>query len=288
MSDKKLDPEVERMQREADAGKAFHDLAVKERNAAWEESRALRAEVKRLMEERDEIHDAIGIVGVDEPMTTLDAAQRLKAERDSLRADLSAAAGDLPVPVPVPGTDMARLLSANVLLRKERDEACEGESARAVERDAARKERDDLRLRGYAELSALAEDVLRMTQECYPSTASPRDREILHRHGEAMATKILRNAMEARDSWPRSGVVGGMTRLFPTHAELDEARKERDSLRALLKAAREGGRREGIEEAAKVCESRRDSHSSYSDKNEADKCARAIRLRALAAKEVSK
>ena len=35
-----------------------------------------------------------------------------------LESDREAAAKDLPVPMPEPGTDMARLLSANVLLRR--------------------------------------------------------------------------------------------------------------------------------------------------------------------------
>jgi hypothetical protein len=37
----------------------------------------------------------------------------------ALREDLERAAGDFPVPMPEPGTDMAVLLSANVLLRRE-------------------------------------------------------------------------------------------------------------------------------------------------------------------------
>ena len=46
-------------------------------------------------------------------------------ERDRLLADLKAGAGELLVPCPEPGTDMARLVGANRLLRRERDEARE-------------------------------------------------------------------------------------------------------------------------------------------------------------------
>lgn len=37
--------------------------------------------------------------------------------QDQVLADLKAAAGELRIPVPTPGTEMARLLSANVILR---------------------------------------------------------------------------------------------------------------------------------------------------------------------------
>lgn len=36
--------------------------------------------------------------------------------------DLEAAAGDCPISVPEPGSDMAKMLSANVMLRRQRDE----------------------------------------------------------------------------------------------------------------------------------------------------------------------
>ena len=40
-----------------------------------------------------------------------------RAERDALKADIAIAAGELRVPIPAPGTDMARSMSANVILR---------------------------------------------------------------------------------------------------------------------------------------------------------------------------
>lgn len=52
---------------------------------------------------------------------------RLKANFDCYFADLEAAAGELKIPVPEPGTDMARLLAANVLL-KSRLEAVQKEN----------------------------------------------------------------------------------------------------------------------------------------------------------------
>lgn len=46
-------------------------------------------------------------------------AERVKA----LEGDLAAAAGELRIPAPTPGTDMARMVAANVIMRRERDEA---------------------------------------------------------------------------------------------------------------------------------------------------------------------
>lgn len=43
----------------------------------------------------------------------------LAKEIEGYREDLRLAAGELAIPVPTPGTDMARLLSANVLMRRE-------------------------------------------------------------------------------------------------------------------------------------------------------------------------
>ena len=47
-----------------------------------------------------------------------DAAAAAIASVAELESDLESAAKDLPVPMPEPGTDMARLLSANVLLKR--------------------------------------------------------------------------------------------------------------------------------------------------------------------------
>lgn len=98
---------TQRLLRHERADRLNAERSLEESRKREKESRALATCMRRksgLWRER--FHDAIGICGVDEPMTTLDAAQRLKAERD---------------------------------------EACEGESARAVERDEARKDRDSLR-----------------------------------------------------------------------------------------------------------------------------------------------
>ncbi len=51
------------------------------------------------------------------------AAERQDAELEQREADLAAAAGELLLPIPEPGTDMARLMSANRLLRSELDQA---------------------------------------------------------------------------------------------------------------------------------------------------------------------
>jgi len=67
-----------------------------------------------------------------------------RAERDAalatvrtLNADIAAAAGELLVPIPTPGSDAARLLRANIILRQERDEARAERRAARLDRDAA-------------------------------------------------------------------------------------------------------------------------------------------------------
>jgi hypothetical protein len=48
---------------------------------------------------------------------------RIQTELDVLAEDLRQAAGDLPIALPEPGTDAARLVLANRIMRRERDEA---------------------------------------------------------------------------------------------------------------------------------------------------------------------
>lgn len=57
-----------------------------------------------------------------EPPAIVARVENMRAERDTLRADLAAAAGELMVPIPEPGTDASRMLLANVLMRRERTE----------------------------------------------------------------------------------------------------------------------------------------------------------------------
>lgn len=79
-------------------------------------------------------------------------AERAEALLKQREADAAAAAGECLVPVPEPGTDMARLLSANRLLKAENAherEAADRNLKRAEtaerERDEARRERDEAR-----------------------------------------------------------------------------------------------------------------------------------------------
>lgn len=66
--------------------------------------------------EKDPKFEVVRVV----PVSRLEAVERELAEA---REDVVKAAGELLVPIPEPGTDAARLLIANVLLRRERDEA---------------------------------------------------------------------------------------------------------------------------------------------------------------------
>ena len=56
-------------------------------------------------------------------------AHRVRATIERHEADIAAAAGELLVPIPVPGTVTARLLRANILLRRERDDAARAQQA---------------------------------------------------------------------------------------------------------------------------------------------------------------
>ena len=56
-----------------------------------------------------------------------------EAEIQAMRADIEAASGELRVPMPEPGTDMARVMVANAIMRDQRDEAKrENEAMRAA------------------------------------------------------------------------------------------------------------------------------------------------------------
>ncbi len=83
---------------------------------------------------------------VDAVAGLIQALSAAREEASARRADLAAAAGELLVPIPPPGTDAARLLTANVLMRRERDAARE-KARRLTEALAeARRLREALRL----------------------------------------------------------------------------------------------------------------------------------------------
>lgn len=45
----------------------------------------------------------------------------LREQLEAMQKDMEEAAGELPMPIPEPGTDMAKLMSANILLRRENE-----------------------------------------------------------------------------------------------------------------------------------------------------------------------
>lgn len=71
----------------------------------------------------DAIAKLCGCPEWDYPGQLVRDVERLARERDAARADVIAAAGELLVPIPEPGSVLARLLSANAIMRRERDEA---------------------------------------------------------------------------------------------------------------------------------------------------------------------
>lgn len=74
----------------------------------------------RLQKELDKHEPMKSAIGASNELTRALQQERdkLKAELAQCRQDMEAAAGDLPVPMPSPGTDMAKLLSANVILKQ--------------------------------------------------------------------------------------------------------------------------------------------------------------------------
>lgn len=57
------------------------------------------------------------------PIVRADFARELECEVIELKNDIELAAGELRVPIPEPGTDMARVMIANRIMRNERDKA---------------------------------------------------------------------------------------------------------------------------------------------------------------------
>ena len=109
--------------------------------------------------DRERLHNLGKWGGMIRAMCTVDQPELLieidcaLEEYAALRADLKAAASDLPIPMPEPGTEMARLLSANVLLRRQN----------SIERGEAASEVDRLRKAIGAIRDALHQEHLRGT-----------------------------------------------------------------------------------------------------------------------------
>jgi hypothetical protein len=118
--------------------------AVSDEAARGEAVGDLGREVERLTHTAGELQRLLELAIVDRDRRAGDA-KRLTAERDEARgevarhqADLAAAAGELLVSIPEAGTDAAKLLHANVMMRKYHIPEL------WAERDEARAERDAL------------------------------------------------------------------------------------------------------------------------------------------------
>lgn len=116
----------------------------------------------------DAIAKLCGCPEWDYPGQLVRDVERLARERDEARADVIAAAGDLLVPIPEPGSVVARLLSANAILRRERDEA-----------RAARKQAEERRDR-WRTIAETPRDVWRERAEAAESRAKSHEDELHH------------------------------------------------------------------------------------------------------------
>lgn len=158
-----------------------------------------------------------------------EAQAQIVRERDaalarvaSLDADLRLAAGELRVPMTEPGTDMARLLAANVMMRRERDEA-----------------RDEVQ--GLTQLVCDWQAASGLERGGDPSTITPADCE---RNVQALMAEVERlRAHIAAQTWDADcdrlpGLEAQVERLtgLVTTATVEAARaqKERDEARAAL------------------------------------------------------
>ena len=82
---------------------------------------------------------------------------RLAGELEAARQDVEDAAGELLVSIPPPGTEGAKVLLANVAMRRERDKAREESNALRAEVERLTKERDALKAENAAGLDVAAE-----------------------------------------------------------------------------------------------------------------------------------
>ncbi len=126
----------------------------------------------------------------------LDELAEMHAELAEARRDIEMAAGELMVAMPQPGTDMARVMLANAMMRRERDEA--------------RRERDRLR----EAVEVLQTDVYNLTQKVIPNIRKERD------DAEAELAEVRREAERLRDIFRAN-----MLRYVPgvTHEQISAA-----------------------------------------------------------------
>ena len=107
---------TDRYRTDADAMRRALERCRAERDEA-------RAEVEQLRGAADEAgrraRDEGGKAAYDDYDQCRESYAKAKAEVERLRGDLADAAGELLVSLPEPGTEVAKLLSANVLLRAE-------------------------------------------------------------------------------------------------------------------------------------------------------------------------
>ena len=128
---KELVDELDRLnvEREAERTDWLADV-----NARAETIDTLRAKAEELVQERDQAHE---LLAGEESLRVAQAEAERDAAQEQLRqvaADMHAAAGELRIPIPEPGTDAAKLLHANIMLSKYRIPRLDSD------RDAALKE----------------------------------------------------------------------------------------------------------------------------------------------------
>jgi len=146
-------------------------------------------------------------------------AERAEAERDALRRDLADASGMQLTDVPAPGTPMAKVMAANVLLRRERDAL----RARVAQQDRQIAVYNN---GGFADADALAEKFIELTERVERAEAELANRS----QALARADNEIGRVKAERDEYRHDA-----HKLTIERAKLMQ---ERDALRELLLSCR--------------------------------------------------
>jgi DNA repair exonuclease SbcCD ATPase subunit len=118
--------EIARLTRELEEARARKNHALARLDASRAEAARLREELEELGAAMDRAAEEGFKIAARLTARVEEAearAVRAEREREEAREDVVKAAGELLVSVPAPGTDLARCLSANSIMRRERDAA---------------------------------------------------------------------------------------------------------------------------------------------------------------------
>lgn len=181
------------------------DIASGGAASVWEASR-LREAARRL---RDDGPKALDIAWRNQLSQELDGVREerdelfstcasLRDELDKMREDLRFAAGDLLMALPEPGTDAARLVQANRLMRARAEERQAALRSARVDLDRERAERDSLREQHQEQVNNMRtlNDDLRARSRIVATERDDLQRELMLARADAQASAQVQLAAE--------------------------------------------------------------------------------------------